>query len=68
MSLSVDLECPAIRYKHRWDNSKDKISATCIKCGCKRIAQKYGDVMGWVYVQRGDTVELKSVPSCGHGT
>ncbi len=53
-----------IRRRHKWDNPNDKISATCIKCGCRRFAEKFSTGMSWVYIQKGKVVELTAVPAC----
>jgi len=53
-----------IGRRHKWDNPKHKISATCVKCGCKRFAEKLSGRMSWVYLPKGKVVELTSVPAC----
>ena len=53
-----------IRRRHKWDNPNYKISATCIKCGCRRFAEKFSTGMSWVYIQKGKVVELTAVPAC----
>ena len=37
--VRTDGKPPVIRRRHKWDNPNDKISATCIKCGCRRFAE-----------------------------
>lgn len=53
-----------IHRRHKWDTPKHPISATCVKCGCKRIAEKYSTGMGWIYIEKGKVAELTSAPAC----
>lgn len=58
------LNIPAVIHRrHKWDTPKHPISATCIKCGCKRIAEKFGTGMGWIYIQKGEISELTAAPA-----
>ncbi len=50
--------------RHKWDTPKHPISATCVKCGCKRIAEKYSTGMGWIYIEQEKITELTSAPAC----
>jgi len=53
-----------IHRRHKWDTPKHPISATCVKCGCKRIAEKFSSGMGWIYKKEGEITELTSAPAC----
>lgn len=62
----TQLNIPAVIHRrHKWDTPKHPISATCIKCGCKRIAEKFSTGMGWIYIQKGEIAELTAAPACG---
>jgi len=52
------------RKRHRWDTPDCILSATCIKCGCRRFAEKFSGRMSWIYIQPGTTRELTDIPSC----
>ncbi|MCB0541128.1 MAG: hypothetical protein KDE33_26715 [Bacteroidetes bacterium] len=45
-----------IHRRHKWDTPKHPISATCVKCGCKRFAEKFSTGMGWVYIKKGEVI------------
>lgn len=53
-----------VRRRHKWDTPGHPISATCIKCGCKRIAEKFSTGMGWIYIRKGKVSELTAPPAC----
>lgn len=55
---------PVIRRRHKWDNPKNSISAICVKCGCRRFAEKFSGRMSWIYLPKGKVVELTNVPAC----
>jgi len=52
------------RKKHRWDRPKNPIHAICVKCECRRFAQKIRGNKSWIYVQKDSVVDLVDVPSC----
>ena len=56
--------CAVIHRLHKWDTPKHPISATCVRCGCKRIAEKFSSGMGWIYIEKGKVAELTSAPAC----
>lgn len=49
---------------HKWDTPENKISATCLNCGCVRLAERILGRMSWVYWRKGMGGETPHNPDC----
>lgn len=61
---NINPKVNVVRTRHRWADPNNKISTFCLRCGCRRFAERFSSGMGWIYIQEGKINELTKIPSC----